>query len=508
MKSYLLVTLGLLSSACLGPNPWLKIDDDEDGSSSDGDGDDEQTGDGDGEGDGDGDGDGEQTGDGDGDGDGDSCSNGRQDGDETDLDCGGSCAPCDPGASCESESDCSSGVCVANSCAAPSCEDQVRNGDELEVDCGGSCRFCEHSGFISEFDDFAATDAMFSGVAMYEDGSFAVLYTGIPTGEYRLRWFDDKAGALGPSVPLTPDITMPVLASQALVAGELATRRTYSIINGFDSNSTTRDVFVVERGPNWPAKHWPIYQGPAEVSFANMVLDGEVGTFVWRQDTKLKFRRRYMGNGDNEFIDPQAFDVDPDFTSYDAFDPTIAQRNGVTVVAWARCPVGQQDQCTIALRRFDEIWLELSPVTLPSFSHWVRNPKVAIGEDGRVGLTFFNDTDDSMWAALFDPELTLEGAPWKLQSNLPYVLTVGDVAALSDGSFAFAWPDRNDNRVHIRRFVSPDVPVVTNVGDEAPWPITFNPIWVSISAASNLVAVTWTGRVDGVYQIQGQVLSY
>jgi len=39
------------------------------------------------------------------------CSNGLHDGDETDTDCGGSCAPCDNGKTCNVYSDCSSGFC-------------------------------------------------------------------------------------------------------------------------------------------------------------------------------------------------------------------------------------------------------------------------------------------------------------------------------------------------------------------------------------------------------------
>jgi len=39
--------------------------------------------------------------------------------------------------------DCPSGVCARGLCAAPSCSDCVRNGDETEVDCGGSCGPCD-----------------------------------------------------------------------------------------------------------------------------------------------------------------------------------------------------------------------------------------------------------------------------------------------------------------------------------------------------------------------------
>lgn len=63
---------------------------------------------------------------------------------ETDVDCGGPCAPCDAQQGCEGAPDCASGVCAGGACAAPSCTDAVRNGDESGVDCGGAtCAPCD-----------------------------------------------------------------------------------------------------------------------------------------------------------------------------------------------------------------------------------------------------------------------------------------------------------------------------------------------------------------------------
>ncbi|MFN3199693.1 MAG: hypothetical protein ACE366_14905 [Bradymonadia bacterium] len=36
----------------------------------------------------------------------------------------------------------SGGVCSGGTCAAPACDDGVGNGDETDVDCGGSCAPC------------------------------------------------------------------------------------------------------------------------------------------------------------------------------------------------------------------------------------------------------------------------------------------------------------------------------------------------------------------------------
>jgi hypothetical protein len=74
------------------------------------------------------------------------CGDGIRGGDESDIDCGGAtCMACVPGASCERHTDCTSGVCLAGICAAPSCEDGSRNGDETGVDCGGACPRCRSS---------------------------------------------------------------------------------------------------------------------------------------------------------------------------------------------------------------------------------------------------------------------------------------------------------------------------------------------------------------------------
>ncbi|MDC3957213.1 hypothetical protein [Polyangium jinanense] len=61
---------------------------------------------------------------------------------ETDIDCGGSCAPCAVGLKCNSQSDCEGrGACVGSpkTCQAPACNDGFHNGDETSTDCGGAC---------------------------------------------------------------------------------------------------------------------------------------------------------------------------------------------------------------------------------------------------------------------------------------------------------------------------------------------------------------------------------
>jgi len=71
-----------------------------------------------------------------------SCTNGVRDGRESDRDCGGGCAPCGEGSHCVTARDCASSICLQGSCAPPNCQDHVRNGQETDVDCGGPCARC------------------------------------------------------------------------------------------------------------------------------------------------------------------------------------------------------------------------------------------------------------------------------------------------------------------------------------------------------------------------------
>jgi hypothetical protein len=63
---------------------------------------------------------------------------------ETAKNCGGPCAPCDPGQPCKVNKDCLSGVCMGSACQPPTCLDGVRNDNETGADCGGppSCPRC------------------------------------------------------------------------------------------------------------------------------------------------------------------------------------------------------------------------------------------------------------------------------------------------------------------------------------------------------------------------------
>lgn len=74
------------------------------------------------------------------------CSDGLKNASETDVDCGGACAPdqvCGDGHGCATGADCLSHVCSpGGTCAAPSCVDGAQNGPETDLDCGGACPKC------------------------------------------------------------------------------------------------------------------------------------------------------------------------------------------------------------------------------------------------------------------------------------------------------------------------------------------------------------------------------
>jgi hypothetical protein len=70
------------------------------------------------------------------------CSDLQTNGNETDVDCGGNCAPCAVGAFCRFNYECAGSQCVRGVCRVPTCDDGVRNQDESDIDCGGVCGPC------------------------------------------------------------------------------------------------------------------------------------------------------------------------------------------------------------------------------------------------------------------------------------------------------------------------------------------------------------------------------
>jgi hypothetical protein len=93
-----------------------------------------------------------------------SCFDRLQNGNETNVDCGGTCAPCGPGARCVVDSDCSVQRCENGRCAVANCTDGKKDGFESDVDCGRTCPTrCDH------------------GAACYRDADCAVGTCGEPS---------------------------------------------------------------------------------------------------------------------------------------------------------------------------------------------------------------------------------------------------------------------------------------------------------------------------------------
>jgi hypothetical protein len=73
---------------------------------------------------------------------------------ESDVDCGGTCTACSPGARCKTGSDCTSRSCAGNTCRAADCTDGIKNGAETGTDCGGgACPKCGVGGPCSAASD-------------------------------------------------------------------------------------------------------------------------------------------------------------------------------------------------------------------------------------------------------------------------------------------------------------------------------------------------------------------
>jgi hypothetical protein len=72
----------------------------------------------------------------------DPCSDGERNGTETDVDCGGACAPCEGGKACKVGGDCRGAVCRNLACIPDHCGDGAPSGNETDEDCGGSCSQC------------------------------------------------------------------------------------------------------------------------------------------------------------------------------------------------------------------------------------------------------------------------------------------------------------------------------------------------------------------------------
>jgi hypothetical protein len=111
-----------------------------------------------------------------------SCADGVKNGTETDVDCGGICAPCPDGRACLVGADCTSLTCTGQTCRAPTCNDQVRNGTETDVDCGGgACPACA-AGRVCAVNGDCASGACKTGVCASPQGATCLLNAACANG--------------------------------------------------------------------------------------------------------------------------------------------------------------------------------------------------------------------------------------------------------------------------------------------------------------------------------------
>ncbi len=87
------------------------------------------------------------------------CSDDLQNGDESDVDCGGSCDPCDIGDGCNQGSDCVTQACAGDVCAAPSCGDGAVNDTGEDCDDGGESASCDADCTAAECGDGTTNNA-------------------------------------------------------------------------------------------------------------------------------------------------------------------------------------------------------------------------------------------------------------------------------------------------------------------------------------------------------------
>jgi hypothetical protein len=104
------------------------------------------------------------------------CTDRVKNGAETDVDCGGEpagCPACGTGRVCEQDDNCASQVCLDGECQEATCKDHRKNQDEIDVDCAGTCSPCDVGRACFEDGDCrdAPTDAEHPASAVCNDGT-------------------------------------------------------------------------------------------------------------------------------------------------------------------------------------------------------------------------------------------------------------------------------------------------------------------------------------------------
>src|SRR6185436_10172602 len=123
-------------------------------------------------------------------------------GEETDIDCGGTCGPCQIGDRCKVNADCEDSTCEGSKCTPLPCQNGVKDQDETDIDCGGATctRKCSGARHCVAGSDcvsgncvagsnmcFSLTTVSFADAMPYESGNKAyVLLSGDFNGDGRI----------------------------------------------------------------------------------------------------------------------------------------------------------------------------------------------------------------------------------------------------------------------------------------------------------------------------------
>ncbi len=97
----------------------------------------------------------------------DRCHDRVRDANESDVDCGGPCAPCAGGSICAVAADCATGACTNHACNQPTCGDGLLDGLETDVDCGWNCVGCATGKQCNSDKDCAASDVCANHTGAY-----------------------------------------------------------------------------------------------------------------------------------------------------------------------------------------------------------------------------------------------------------------------------------------------------------------------------------------------------
>lgn len=127
------------------------------------------------------------------------CADGKQDGAETDVDCGGgTCPACVDGAACGANEDCASHTCVQGLCFAQECADGTKNGSETDVDCGGTCPACGNAKACIGNDDCVSGECVANVCGCVVDVAAGWNHTCARKGDGTLWcWGSNQHGELG-----------------------------------------------------------------------------------------------------------------------------------------------------------------------------------------------------------------------------------------------------------------------------------------------------------------------